>query len=412
MRRPRIALATAAVLVCLPLAGCGDDDSSSGGTPAGQAGNAAAASADTGAAKLRATLAGLLVDHVYATAAVVTETLRTAGDAGAVQAATEAADENARALARVIGSAYGPEAGTRFLGLWREHVRFFVDYAKGKAARDEATVQQALADLDAYRGRFGDELARMNPKLKSGKIAADLQTHVETMVVAINAIVAGTPGATGKLAEAGAHMPMTAGILAIGTVAAKADRYPGAADAGGAVLRSGLTALLRTDAHLTLRRAALVLDNAEATPAVRAAARALAANAVTVGASLSSVYGEDAGDGFLKLWRAQARAFAAYAAAKRTAEPGPAAAALDDLDAATSAIARLLGDLGPQLRGAAVTRALDAHVAAVTAAIRADAANSPKRYARELDAAAAGGELATVLARAITRQFPDSFPAT
>lgn len=411
MRRQRIALIAAAVALGAPLAGCGSG--SGGRSPATtSADGAPIASSDTGAAALRSRLTGLLTDHVYLVADAVSATV--AGPAGGTaspraDAATAALDANAVALANAVAAGDGG-LQRRFLGLWRAHDEDIVGYAKGRAAQDETAVQDALAKLDDDRLTFAALLAKSEPKLDKAKFAEDLKGHIETTAAAVDAIVAGAPDRAGTLAEAAAHMPSTAALLTEALVADHPDRFSGAADAGGAILRANLTGQLAGEAHLTLQAAEAAIADGARSPAVRRAAAAADANATLLSASISSVYGEQAGQDLLKLWRRRAAAFAAYTRAKLADDAGAASTALTALDASHDETATLLAGLDPQLRRGTITAALARYDDAMTAAIRAAMAQSPKRSARAADAAAAASGVATALARAITLQFPSKFP--
>ena len=70
-------------------------------------------------------------------------------------------DANSVGAVRRRRSVYGPEDGEAFLGLWREHIGFFVDYTLGQATGDQAASDQALTDLEGYQqaaGAFFEEI--------------------------------------------------------------------------------------------------------------------------------------------------------------------------------------------------------------------------------------------------------------
>ncbi|MDX1621330.1 MAG: hypothetical protein R3320_10090, partial [Nitriliruptorales bacterium] len=73
--------------------------------------------------------------------------------------------------------------------LWRQHIGFFVDYAKGVATNDDSLKQGALEDLDGYREQAG----AFFEKISGGEIPADavkqnLDKHVETLTTAIDSL--------------------------------------------------------------------------------------------------------------------------------------------------------------------------------------------------------------------------------
>ncbi len=168
--------------------------------------------ADTSASELRAGLTALLQEHVYL-AGIATGTALGGGDLTAPAATLDA---NSVRLSEAIASVYGKDAGEAFLGLWRKHIGFFVDYTMASAAGDEAGKETARADLDAYRQDFGAFIASANPYLPKDAIAEALIPHVNSLFAAIDAQAAGDPAQYDKLAEAAAHMPGTAQVLAEG----------------------------------------------------------------------------------------------------------------------------------------------------------------------------------------------------
>jgi hypothetical protein len=180
----------------------------------GMTGKAAVA---TPAVELRAGLTHLLTEHVY-TAAIA---LKTAVDKGGkmddptVKAAVANLDANSVALSKAVGSAY-PQAEAPFLQSWRQHIGFFVDYTLGKATKDQAKVDKAKLDLDGYRTSFGQLINSVVPELPAMAVADELTPHVASLLATIDSLIAGDGQVFAKLAEAAAHMPMTAATLAGG----------------------------------------------------------------------------------------------------------------------------------------------------------------------------------------------------
>jgi hypothetical protein len=173
------------------------------------------ASIETGAAQLNAGLSTLLQEHVYL-AGIATGTALSAGaDSAAFKAAAATLDRNSVALSDAIGSVYGDEGGKTFLGLWRAHIGFFVDYTVGAATGDKAAQQQATKDLDGYREDFGAFIeSATEGGLSKEAVAEELAPHIQSLSAAIDAQVAGSPKAFDLLREAAMHMPHTAMVLA------------------------------------------------------------------------------------------------------------------------------------------------------------------------------------------------------
>jgi hypothetical protein len=75
---------------------------------------------------------------------------------------------------------------------------------------------KAMKDLDGYRTSFGQLINSVVPELPADAVATELKPHVASLFTAIDAVVAGSPTAFGKLQTAAGHMPGTAGTLAGG----------------------------------------------------------------------------------------------------------------------------------------------------------------------------------------------------
>jgi hypothetical protein len=121
---------------------------------------------------------------------------------------------------------YGDDAAAQFLDLWRKHIGFFVDYTIGGATGDTAKQDGAKQALDDYRKDFGafvDSATKGN--LSADDTAAALQTHVDTLIEAIDAVLAKDPSVFPKLRDAAGHMPMTADALAGAIVASNGDKF-------------------------------------------------------------------------------------------------------------------------------------------------------------------------------------------
>jgi hypothetical protein len=171
----------------------------------------------TGAAELRAGLTSLLQEHVYLAGAAISTAVQAGGDleAPAVASAVETLDANSVALSEAVASVYGDEAGTQFLELWRKHIGFFVDYTLGGATGDMAKQDAARQALDDYRADFGAFIdSATDGELAAGTVAENLQVHVNTLLEAVDAVLAQDPTVFPQLREAAQHMPSTAEALA------------------------------------------------------------------------------------------------------------------------------------------------------------------------------------------------------
>jgi hypothetical protein len=188
----------------------------------------AASFVTTPGAELRAGLTALLQEHVYLAGAAIATAVGAGGDMenAAVKSAVETLDANSVALSDAVASVYGDDAGAQFLELWRKHIGFFVDYTLGGATGDKAKQDTAKAALDKYRQDFGAFVeSATKGNLTVDAVAKELQTHVNTLITAIDAVLAKDPSVFPKLREAAGHMPMTAKALAGAIVAANADKF-------------------------------------------------------------------------------------------------------------------------------------------------------------------------------------------
>jgi hypothetical protein len=183
---------------------------------------------DDGAAELRSSLTSLLEDHVYLAGVAIATGVNAGLESAAFKAASATLDTNSVALSKAIGSVYGAAAGKAFLGLWRSHIGMFVDYTKAKATKDAAAAENALGRLDKYRADFGAFMEGANPNLSKEAVANELEPHVTTVAATIRAVVARSPKTYDRLAEAAAHMPHTASMLATGIVKQFPAKFPAA----------------------------------------------------------------------------------------------------------------------------------------------------------------------------------------
>ncbi|HET7416892.1 MAG TPA: hypothetical protein VFJ61_04610 [Solirubrobacterales bacterium] len=166
---------------------------------------------DSPAAGLRSTLTAALQEHVYL-AGITTGTALSGAD---FKPAAAVLDQNTQALQDAVTSAYGQAGGAQFGDLWRKHIGFFVDYTNGRATKDAAKVNKAVADLDGYRADFGAFLeSATKGGLPKQAVADDLKPHVESLAAAVDAQAAKDPAQFDKLRAAAGHMPMTADVLA------------------------------------------------------------------------------------------------------------------------------------------------------------------------------------------------------
>lgn len=144
---------------------------------------------DGSAATLRSVFAANLQEHAYLswfTAGVVAA----GGDS---KDAVAAVDENSVELANVLGSAYGDEAASGFLELWRAQVSSYVDYAQARAAGDAAGAQAAASRLADEPAKVGAFLHAANSRFDQATLTAELTAHSRSLLAAIDSLVSAGP---------------------------------------------------------------------------------------------------------------------------------------------------------------------------------------------------------------------------
>jgi hypothetical protein len=396
-------------------AGCGGDDDDNGaagsGTETMQSEGASAEGATSDAAQLRADLTYLLEEHVYLAGIAVENGVGNGLDSGEFEAASETLDQNSQALADAIGGIYGEDAGDQFLALWRDHIGFFVDYTQARAEGDEQAARSAQNDLDGYREEFGAFINSAVPSLPADAVAEELDPHVQSLSAAIDAVVAGDGDAFEKLREAAGHMPGTATTLAEGIASEQGDQFTGSVDAGASELRGTLTAALTE--HVYLAGIAISQGVAEGTDSNRfdAAAGELDENSKALADAIGSVYGDDARDQFLALWRDHIGFFVEYTEAKAGGDEQAAMQAEEKLDGYRTEFGAFIESANPELPADAVAEDLEPHVETVPAAIDRVVEEDAGAFEALREAAGHMPSTAQTLADGIAKQNPDQFPS-
>src|SRR5581483_5472253 len=163
---------------------------------------------------LRVTLDNLLGEH-----AVLAMNATNLGVTGSKSfpAAAKTLDQNSVALSKAIGSIYGAKAANVFLNgkyMWRDHIKFFVNYTVATAKKDKAGQAKAVADLKTYTVKFGDFLAGATG-LPKAAVRNDLLGHVLELKEQLDAYAAGQYAKAASLYHAAYnHMFMTGDLLA------------------------------------------------------------------------------------------------------------------------------------------------------------------------------------------------------
>ncbi|SDJ16204.1 LPXTG cell wall anchor domain-containing protein [Salimicrobium halophilum] len=266
-------------------------------------------SVDTEAVELRSSLDHLLSEHVY----LAVETMRKGAEgASDFDQAAGALSQNTEDLSAAIASVYGEEAGNQFNEMWSEHIGYFVDYVKATGAEDEAAKQEALDNLGQYKQEFSQFLEQATgERLEAGALAEGLQMHVNQLIGAFDAFVAGDYDKAYEYErEAMSHMYM----VSKGLSDAMSNQFPEKFNDTSAVtpaadLRSDLSYLLSEHAGLAVVAMQNGIDGSED---FEASAEALSNNTEDLSNTIASVYGEEAGQQFQQMWSDHIGNFVSY----------------------------------------------------------------------------------------------------
>ncbi|HEX6287906.1 MAG TPA: LPXTG cell wall anchor domain-containing protein [Herpetosiphonaceae bacterium] len=362
------------------------------------------------ASDLRALLSSQLGEHVILAASATNAAL--GGRDAEFKAAADALDANSVDLAKAIGSVYGAEAEQAFLPLWRTHIGFFVDYTQGVAAKDQAKQDKAVADLTQYTQDFGAFLNSANPNLPKDAVADLVKTHVLTLKDVVDAQAAGDQAkAYTALRTSYAHMDMIAGPLAGAIGKQFPNKFAGSADSAAANLRTTLNLGLQEHVVLASSATNAALHGRDAE--FKAAADALDANSVDLSKAIGSVYGAEAEQAFLPLWRTHIGFFVDYTQGVAAKDQAKQDQAVADLTQYTQDFGAFLSSANPNLPKDAVADLVKTHVLTLKDVVDAQATDDyAKAYTAQRNAYAHMSMIADPLASAIVQQFPDKFGAT
>ncbi len=173
-------------------------------------------------------------------------------------------------------------------------------------------------------------------------------------------------------------------------------------------LRVALNQLLAE--HATLAAAATQAALRGRKSEFESAAAALDMNSQDIAGAIGSVYGKDAGDAFLPLWRKHIGFVVDYTTAKATGSKKKQDKAVQDLLQYASDFGAFLNSAAPALPKEAVADLVKTHIVSLKEVIDAQAARDYKLAFAKLRAASHHMQMiADPLADAIAAQFPDKF---
>ncbi len=141
-----------------------------------------------------------------------------------------------------------------------------------------------------------------------------------------------------------------------------------------------------------------------------AAAAALDANSQALAAANGSIYGQEAADAFLPLWRKHIGFIVDYTNAVATKDKTKQEKAVNDLIAYSADFGAFINSASPSLPAEAVAGLVKEHVISFKAVIDAQAAGEDTEAYKNLrNAVAHMQNIADAHAEAIVQQFPDKF---
>ena len=175
-----------------------------------------------------------------------------------------------------------------------------------------------------------------------------------------------------------------------------------------AALRTTLNNLLAEHVWLAGAATGAALGGRDAD--FKAAAAALDQNSVAIARAIGSVYGSDAEQAFLPLWRKHIGFAVDYTVAIAASDRARADKAVNDLVGYSQDFGAFLQSANPNLPKSVVADLVKHHVVTLKTVIDAQAAKDPGKAYNALRTAAGHMQMiADPLAEAIVKQFPDKF---
>ena len=173
-------------------------------------------------------------------------------------------------------------------------------------------------------------------------------------------------------------------------------------------LRLALNSLLRE--HVFLAAAATDAALGGRNTEFQAAAGALDANSVDLSKAIGSVYGPDAENAFLPLWRKHIGFFVDYTVGVATKDKAKQGKAVSDLVQYTKDFGAFMHSASPALPANVVADLVKTHVLTLKAVVDAQAAKNWAQADSDIRTAASHMQMiADPLADAIAKQFPEKF---
>lgn len=201
---------------------------------------------------------------------------------------------------------------------------------------------------------------------------------------------------------------LTAGIAAADQSALTQLAAKPSADTKAADLRSALDQLLGEHVQLAADATNAALNGRDGE--FKAAAAALDANSVDISNAIGSIYGKDAGEAFLGLWRSHIGMVVDYTVGMASKDKAKQDKAVGELMQYTKDFGAFLNSANPNLPQDAVADLVKHHAVTLKAVIDAQAAgDQEKAYTALRTAYGHMAMIAEALAQGIVKQFPKKF---
>ena len=398
----RARVAGCAVALAVLAAGCSDDD---GGSEEARTTTTvkydAAAKVASPAVDLRTNMTTLFAEHVLL--AGIGSSFVVAGQDPAP--ALAALEENNVALADEIAEHYDDQTGQQFLDLWRRNGAALMEFAAGSAATDQARIDKGKADMKAAQDEIATLLNTVNIQLTTDALGEQFESYSTTVQQAVTAMAKKDPKAVGKLKEAADGTTDLAIVIVAAFVKDKGKDLPGDIDALSAAIRTELASKLQEHVYLAGVATGTGLSGGD----LEAAADPLDENTLELGRAIGTVYGDEAQQDFLELWRQHIEFFVDFTEGAGAGDRARMDKARQDLDGYRRAFGEFLNSVNPNLAAEDVATDLGEHVDSLLVAIEAQAAKDPLQVVKLRSAAGHMPETALFLATGIARQFPTKF---
>lgn len=411
-------------------------------------------SVTTPAANFHTKLITLLMKHAHIVVMVLDAAL------GHRQAEAEASatvlDQNAQALATLMGTVYGQTTASLLLARWRSHTDLWGEYTASVLTGDRSQKDRSLIKLLQATQELSTFLVNATPNLSQAGLNELWTSHVQSMVEIIDAQVTGEPTQVYvKLQQEYRQMVLIGDMLTTAVVAQFPQRFletaPAATQAANTqepaalatnplqassglpiitkmaqffqlpppsmaagLLRARLDNLLGEFVLLETSATEAILRNRQADAS--AAAFALDNNAVALAAFFRTLYGEQAKNDFLQHWRLQLDLFNAYTVSLTTQDLTRQAQAQADLDGFATDFGLFMNGLNPNLSVGVQIDLIHKQVQNLLVVIDSQARETPQDSGDQLtaypDLQVAYGQvdqLGTAWAVGIAQQFPTRF---